>query len=410
MTQEHAPTPPPYRFWGSVKPTHTGVAAKAAGGVAQMQLYDPVDSFGAPFGVSAKEFSQALADLPDDVSTIELHVNSPGGEVFDGLAILNQLRQHPATVNVVVDGLAASVASVIAMAGDRVEMAPNSQMMVHDASGLVIGNAKDMADFAATLDKISQNIASVYADRTGGSADDWRTVMQAETWYTADEAVEAGLADRVTPKPADDKATNRFDLSIFNYAGREHAPAPATPQPPTASADGSVTTQRGESAVAFSDEQMTTMRQELGLPEDADEATIVAALSEALAEQAEATTSHTTTAQAPEGMTLVDTAVLDELRSGARQGVEARQRQLTEDRDRTIEDAIRTGRTTPARREHWQNAWAADPEGTRQMLASLAPGLVPVEELGNAGDPASAQNNADDSLYVSLFGDEQKGA
>src|SRR3546814_8255536 len=83
------------------------------------------------------------------------HISSPGGDVFDGLAILNSLRQHKATVNVVVDGIAASAASFIAMAGDTVKMAPQSVMMIHDASGLVIGNSRDMQEMADLLEKTS---------------------------------------------------------------------------------------------------------------------------------------------------------------------------------------------------------------------------------------------------------------
>jgi hypothetical protein len=127
-----------------------------------------------------------------------------------------------------IDGLAASAASFIATGADEVVMGKNTQLMIHDAWGLVVGPAIDMRDMADRLDKISNNIASVYASKAGGSTDDWRGHMLAETWYDAEEAVTAGLADRVEGE-ADPEAKNKFDLSVFAHAGREDAPAPALP-------------------------------------------------------------------------------------------------------------------------------------------------------------------------------------
>jgi ATP-dependent protease ClpP protease subunit len=177
--------------------------------------------------VSAKEFADVLDALPANVDNIQLNVNSPGGEVWEGIAILNQLRAHPATVTAVVDGVAASAASFIACGVDQVVMARNSQMMIHDALGICVGNAADMTAFAALLDKISGNIADVYASRSTPDADTWRTAMRAESWYNADEAVAAGLADRIADT-APEAPDNGFDLSVFQHAGRDDAPAPAT--------------------------------------------------------------------------------------------------------------------------------------------------------------------------------------
>lgn len=397
-------------------------AETTSGTSAAMYLYGAISSWGWGDTVSAKSVIKALADL--DVDHLDVHIHSPGGDAFEGIAILNALRNHRADVTVHIDGIAASAASFIAMAGDEIVMGGGTEMMIHDASMLTWGNPEQLRADADWLDKQSQNIASIYADRAGGTADNWRALMQAETWYTADEAVSAGLADRVSGKaePVEDPAAtevpeeqpdpmleDRFDLSVFTYAGRAHAPAPAaiasrTPKPPTASAGGT-TQPEGAAVVDFNDQQITALREQVGFPADADAGTIVAAVTEALTESAD----PAETPQIPEGMALVETTVLDELRNGARQGTEARQRQLTEDRDRAIEDAIRTGRTTPARREHWQNAWNADPDGTAQILASLAPGLVPVDEVGHAGDVDTAAKTADDVLYANVFGDE-KGA
>lgn len=193
---------------------------------AEVYIYDEIGYF----GVTANDLVRDLQGVKG--SSIELHLNSPGGEVFDGVAIYTALKNHPAQVHVIVDSLAASIASVIAMAGDKVTMARNATMMIHDGHGLCVGNAKDMADMVALLDRTSDNIASVYAERAGGSAETWRGRMRAETWYTAEEAVQAGLADEIQGQ--ENKTENSWDLSIFNYSGRDSAPAPvieATPEP-----------------------------------------------------------------------------------------------------------------------------------------------------------------------------------
>lgn len=159
------------------------------------------------------------------------------------------------------------------------------------------------------------------------------------------------------------------------------------------------------SAVAFSDEQLTTLRKDLGLPEDADEATITAAVTEALTERADPPEAPEAPATPvlPDGVVAVEESVLEELKVAAGAGKAARDRQLTEDRDAAIEAAIRAGKTTPNRRDHWIAAWGRDPEGTAQHLEQLAPGLVPVEANGGAGSP----DPTEDDEYFRLFPDER---
>ncbi|MCF3101432.1 Clp protease ClpP [Streptomyces roseoverticillatus] len=199
-----------------------------ADGATEIAIYDEIGYW----GVTASDFIAELKTV--NSSEITLRLNSPGGEVFDGIAIMNALRSHSARVTTHVDGIAASIASVIAMAGDRIVMQPHSQMMIHDGSGLCIGNAADMREMADLLDKQSDNIAAIYAERAGGTVKQWRTKMLAETWYSAQEAVEAGLADEVAkpqrrPEPGDGEdvpMAAAWDLSVFRYAGRTEAPAP----------------------------------------------------------------------------------------------------------------------------------------------------------------------------------------
>lgn len=162
---------------------------------AELYIYDEIGYW----GVTAGDVAFVLSQVTSPKLTVRL--NSPGGDVFDGVAIYNLLLDHAAMVDVVVDGLAASAASFIAMAGETVTANSGSQFMIHDAWGLAIGNAADMTEMASVLEKTSAMIASIYAERAGGEADGWRTAMLAETWYSAQEAVDAGLADEVVTRP-----------------------------------------------------------------------------------------------------------------------------------------------------------------------------------------------------------------
>lgn len=171
------------------------------------------------WGITAEGLVSELAAL--NVADITVHLNSPGGDVFDGIAIMNALRDHPAYVTVKVDALAASIASVIAQAGNKIIMGRNSTMMIHNASGYAQGEAEDLEKMATLLRSTTENIANVYTERAGGKAKDWLAAMKEETWYTADEAVAAGLADEVAPMPTEREAHQqaaKFDLSVYNHA------------------------------------------------------------------------------------------------------------------------------------------------------------------------------------------------
>ncbi len=212
----------------SDKQSWFSIRDSAGSGPARMEIFDEIGFW----GVSAHDLSAQLQDI--SASSIDVHINSPGGDVFDGIAILNILRGHPATIDVIVDGLAASAASFIAMAGDTITMMPNSQMMIHDASGICVGNPADMVNMADLLDKCSDNIASVYASRAGGSLNDWRAAMRTETWYSAEEAARAGLADNVASLEGVNNGDrtaflNLWNMSLYMYDSRAAAPAPVQP-------------------------------------------------------------------------------------------------------------------------------------------------------------------------------------
>ena len=211
---------------------------------AEVMLYDEIGGW---YGATADQF---IADLRGVSSpNLRVRINSPGGSVFEGIAIANALRSHPGNVIIQVDSVAASIASVIAMAGDRIEMAPNSMLMIHEASGVCLGNAADMEEMAQLLALISDNIADAYAAKAGGTRDQWREAMRAETWYLPDSAVTAGLADEalsvpkrgepVEPQPGEQEPdmARAWDLAAYGYTGPAKAESPKPTPPPVAPSD-----------------------------------------------------------------------------------------------------------------------------------------------------------------------------
>ena len=169
--------------------------ANAASETATIQIFDQIgeDWFGGS-GLSGKQFSDVLAEVGNGPLLVE--INSPGGNVWDGLSIYNQLRGRKAPVTTRVVGIAASIASIIALAGDRVEMADAALMMIHDPSGMASGTSEDMRKMADALDQHAQVLVGVYAKKTGRSPESIRAAMKSETWFTTAEAVAFGLVDK----------------------------------------------------------------------------------------------------------------------------------------------------------------------------------------------------------------------
>lgn len=175
----------------------------------EIYIYDEI---GGSFGVQASDFVQELNNIT--TPNIDIHINSPGGDVFDSIAIYNALYKHPSNITVYVDSLAASGASIIAMGGDEVVMMPGSQLMIHDAmANTMQGNQRDHEGMATFLGRQSDNIAGMYTLKGGGTAESWRELMLAETWMFANEAVDMKLADRVYVKPTDADQTEEIDVA-----------------------------------------------------------------------------------------------------------------------------------------------------------------------------------------------------
>jgi ATP-dependent protease ClpP protease subunit len=183
-------------------------AAEASGDV--ISIYDVIGQD--PWtgeGTTAKRVAGALRAIGQKPITV--NVNSPGGDMFEGLAIYNLLVEHPAEVTVRVMGLAASAASIIAMAGDRIEMGLGSMLMIHNSWGLVMGNQNDMRAAADTFSEFDAAMADIYAARSGGKLKDIATMMDAETFMRAEVAIEKGFADATFEAPDYDEKDKGAD-------------------------------------------------------------------------------------------------------------------------------------------------------------------------------------------------------
>lgn len=431
---------PRYRYRGSVAPsaevsrpaavTRNAAASGAAqtGTSATLDIFDVIDSWGGWSGISAAEVDAALKAI-GEVETLFVRLNSPGGEASEGVAIANLLRAHPANVRVTVYGLAASAASYIAIAGDTVSMGPGSLMFVHDAINIVLGDAADLRKVADTLDTLSDSIASLYVLKAGGTLEQWRAAMHADTWYGAEAAVTAKLADRVGLDPqlpadlppveddAEDEdgtvieidieispaaraAARRFDLSMLPNAPA--ALAPKTPAEPPETQDP-----HNEEAVTMTPDEIKALRERLGLAVDADASAINAKLDE-LEDQAtkpetppeKIDPAAAKAAVEADGKVVVSQSYIDALDARVKAGEQALARQDREDRDGAIkaaQDAGKIGRDEKTVAS-WHRDWQRDSDATKAELEKL-PARFPVAAapgVPGGGDGASVQAFTDD--------------
>lgn len=212
---------------------------------AEISIHDEIGAW----GISAKDFLGQLKNIPAG-RPLTLSLHSPGGEVFDGLAIYHALKAR-GNVSVRIEGLAASMASVIAMAGTRISMPRNAYLMIHNPSGFAMGESSDMRQLADLLDKLKGSLIAAYRDRTKKSDEDLTAMMDAETWLTGEEAVAQGFADEVTDAVA--LSASAFKASRVT-AQLTHRPAALfdTPPPSTAHADHpTLTTEQMKALVAL---------------------------------------------------------------------------------------------------------------------------------------------------------------
>ncbi|WP_104128227.1 head maturation protease, ClpP-related [Cryobacterium sp. Y57] len=298
---------------------------------ADVFIYDEIGESFWGGGVSASSMAVELAAL--DVDNLAVYINSPGGAAWDGIAIMNAIRRHRAFVTVHIDGLAASAASIIAMAGDKVIMNRGSQLMIHDASGGVYGNATDMEETAAILQKLADSLADVYAGRTGTDRAEWRDAMKAETWYTAEEAVAAGLADEWSDIPA----SQPVDRARFSARARTAIPSLASLDLPSSSKPG--TPNRKEPLIVSETLLKAGLRERLGITDSATTDDQLLAAVDVVLDQATAPSPTV-----PAGTVLIDSAVLSDLQANAALGRQAHESQVAARRTAIVDSAVADGR------------------------------------------------------------------
>lgn len=211
------------KSWFTIRMTANSEAA-------EVLIYDEIGAY----GVSAKSFLDELGAIPD-ASAITLRINSPGGSVFDAVAIYNALKRRSGTVTVSIDGIAASAASYVAMAGGEVVMPENAFLMIHDPSGMVMGSAADMRAMAEALDKIRDSLVTGYSAKSGAAIEAVAALMAKETWLSASEALALGFCDRLA-EPV--RIAAHFDLARFGNAPAEAVTMLAGADDPAAGEDG----------------------------------------------------------------------------------------------------------------------------------------------------------------------------
>ncbi len=202
-------------------PSVTGARNEAS---ATIYLYDVIDAY---WGISAKDMIDAL-DAAKGTPLVNLHINSPGGDVFESRAIIAAMKRFDGKIVAHIDSLAASAATSIALAASEVVISQGAFFMIHNASGLVWGDKTAMRETADLLEKIESAIVTDYTGKTGKPDQQIVEWMDAETWFTADEAIANGFCDRLADAP---KARNSWNLAAFDKAPKDLLTPPADPAP-----------------------------------------------------------------------------------------------------------------------------------------------------------------------------------
>lgn len=382
---------------------------------------------------------------------VTVHIDSPGGDAYEGLAMMNALRLYPGDITTRIEGMAASAASIVAAgAGGRVEILKHAEIMVHEAWVFTSGNADDMVKTAQDLERVSENIATVYADRTGKTVEECRDIMRAETWFTAEEAVAFGLADEVIvpatskkPKPVEARYSNKV-LARYRYGGREQAPRPditnhapdtgqevnmTDPIKALAQALGKTT---DEVTAAFSNIFNLGPTEEPGQAEDdnaaptestEDEPTETGEQSTNTAEDTESTEDEPNESESEDGdedtedtdgedevkasannddYVLVPREHLDFLTKAAALATDAAERQDKADKAAEVDKWIGEGRFSAALRSKALAAMEHDPDTARSVWGSLPVNTINRKESGYGVDTTDVSTTADNTRLNEL--------
>ena len=339
----------------------------AAGGEKQTEvmIFDEIGLW----GVTAKDFATALKEIPED-HAITVRINSPGGSVFDGYAIFNALKARSAQITTKIEGLAASMASVIALAGSKVTAAANSIVMIHNPWSGVSGDSDDLRKMADLLDKLTGQLVGIYAAKTGLPEADVRAAMDAETWFTGAEAKEWGLVDDLTDEI---QAVASFDVSRFRNAPKALAekPAPIAAEPQQPDAIATITAERDELKAKL--ETVETQA--------AHSAEQIAALKVESDQRASAI-------DAEKAAHALTKAQLDESRAEL----------LRRDAEIAVGSAIASGRLAETARADFVSRYVKNADDTKAILAALpvARGNAPVP-------PESKEENVTDAAILAEY-------
>lgn len=335
---------------------------------------------------------------------VTVRISSPGGDAYQGVAIMNTLRNYPGHVTTIVDGVAASAASYIAIGGaDTALMAPNSELMIHEAFRAANGNATQLEKMAADLNRISANIASIYAEKAGGTVDQWRSLMREETWFSAHEAVDAGLADGLANQEAPTAHADNIAYAMahnYRYASRENAPAPKIPttrkerkmgffdnlvrneeQPQSSPTPGSFTTEQWteltgllklEPETATADDVLDTIKEIINEAKQLSESN-----------QEEATMNFLN--KAVDAPITIDRRVWNEMQDAIHRGVTARDQDNRLTAEQVVNQAVRIGKVSATQREDWIKSYLNDPESTVRAMNRRQE--IPRVEVGHGRAP-----------------------
>ena len=387
------------------------VKAKAMS--ADIYIYDVIGDF----GQTAMSLVNEIKSLKGKV--LNVYINSPGGDVEDGIAVYNALSRHDGPVNVTVDGIAASVASVIAQAGGQRNMARGSAMMIHDAWGAAIGNSKTMQDAAAIFDQASDRVAEIYAYKAGGDAAEWRQRMKDETWYNAQQAVGVGLAD------AFDGPQGIAGVRAFNLSNYSQVPEWVPQQPTTTTASTNVnvnsitwsdtsgntftqSTQAGQpDSTEGDDMSLEEVRQALGLTEDGDPIAAINALKGEVTSLKATINSDSPdkgeAAQLRAELQAANKAILDADAEKNRTILDLRERLASQQAENRVEKAIGQGKITPVNRDYaLKVARDLDEDGWNKFVRTLP--SVNLKEIGSAADGADVEPTQEEASIARQMG------
>jgi len=347
------------------------------------------------------------ADIIEDVrnitsGNITVRFNSNGGDAFAGIAIMHALREHPAHVTGIVEGIAASAASVVAVGGcDELIMRPGSQLMIHDAMTWADGSASELIKQAELLESVSNDIAAVYAGKTGTDVELWRNAMREETWFNADEALAAGLADRIV----DGRVSNVSKSKVYNkFKGRRGAPCAQLikKEAPLMGVDQGLIEAISKSVVTALVESGVIHNVSNSAPDDtvgeteAVEATDVPDVDEnASSEQLDADLDtdegvdedehqEVTEDEPDTEMVTIDKQTFDELQAAAKCGWELKEKAEAEARTSEVDNWVKEGRISAAVRQKALKLMHADPDLARSTFGSNPVNTIPRKEVGHA--------------------------